>query len=708
MKSSGNATATKVKKRKMKTKKVIGIFAAMTMVLMLVAMPVSATTAWGAATDDMDPLAEGTVTSGKTNELGLGGPIAGSTNQPEDYYDWENDDNVLTELFDGKISFNDGGGYDEYDVREIIALKTGTNDIVTTTSLAGGDEDYKTEVGLEIGIASIYYYYAFDDSINVSTASATYPLDIDFFGQPLSIRAATATTITALLGKPTVLESGASTTVGGYVIDVVVWDTADARITVDGQAKSFTSEDTMKEWDLGSETKEVYVDTISFNTATGEGEVEFYFGDQTEVTYTTGQYAPGEDEDDPDWIMDISGLTGLAATSVTAAGTETGPVLGITNDFIVKSSTADDPTGAISNSDKIGYNIATGLPGYTIEIAGLTNTDDYKYVKFQTVDSPVVEDYDDGTTGEYMLMIDPEKDDGFKIESAAWTNLAADTDADKVYLEYSNSTDGMIFLHYQDEGTWSTAVMNATFNNAGAAETLIGYLENGATKDTDVNIYLGAANLTDTTDVDLYISVVPAVAEIYGAASTDDIVMKLLIEETAGNGQIHGLGDTRQSEEPDDLQYGGYQAVAAAASTTAGIGSRDEDQMTSYGIKIDGPSGTVDSDLVTIHVPSDAVRATVGLRAYGAAAVVGEVNAPGDGTPSSGDLIVGGPCVNKWAALAINDDETLVCGADSGMSSGEKINKDYTITVGGADITVRVLAGYTKALTDEAIADYMA
>ena len=95
-------------------------------------------------------------------------------------------DNDISGLQDKTVAFNDGNGFDDYDVSDAIWF--GPTSPSVETRATTGDNDYEVwEVALEVQQDSIAYYYYFDEAINLAAANVNNPLRIEFFGRDLEI-----------------------------------------------------------------------------------------------------------------------------------------------------------------------------------------------------------------------------------------------------------------------------------------------------------------------------------------------------------------------------------------------------------------------------------------------------------------------------------------------------------------------------------------
>jgi len=121
-----------------------------------------------------------TVAGGISEDIPLGANISDSNSYTMDI---ELADDDIDNLLDGTISFQGA----EYDVEEFIEINQAGNAVSAETSLTSAEDDYQTDVVLEVARDSIKYYYAFSESIQVNITTSSDPLNIKFLGKTLKI-----------------------------------------------------------------------------------------------------------------------------------------------------------------------------------------------------------------------------------------------------------------------------------------------------------------------------------------------------------------------------------------------------------------------------------------------------------------------------------------------------------------------------------------
>src|SRR3989344_456843 len=155
---------------------------------------------------------------------------------------------------------------------------------------------------------------------------------------------------------------------------------------------------------------------------------------------------------------------------------------------------------------------------------------------------------------------------------------------------------------------------------------------------------------------------------------------------TTLNNKFAKLGNTVSSEEAAELVWNG-----------TGIGSKDEDHRTKYGIIIKNPKSESSSDKVVLKIPSDQVQANVVIKG---AAVSGSDSTTGGAAimtdsqvtdlTAQNVIAVGGPCANTVSATLLVAESTWPTCAD-GFTAGNAV---IELKQNGAKWAV-VAAGYS-------------
>src|SRR3989344_4205378 len=189
------------------------------------------------------------VTGGKTEQVALHLGLSNTT-----FFNTQLQDDDVSNLFDDEITFQ-GTAYDTSEQLEIID-KT---DPSPETSLTSADDDYKTDVYLEVRTRDqIKFYYKFDD------------IDID--GETKTITLTDVSSTSAVIdvdGESKIISSAATATVNGV---------------------------------------EITVDSVFSRTEREESSAILIVGKQASETYTDGDAYIGEDTDAPNWVWNLEGL----------------------------------------------------------------------------------------------------------------------------------------------------------------------------------------------------------------------------------------------------------------------------------------------------------------------------------------------------------------------------------------------------------------
>src|SRR3989344_3025321 len=215
----------------------------------------------------------------------------------------------------------------------------------------------------------------FHEAINVSLATSTDALEIDFLGKRLKITSASATKFTAQVGEEHFMKVGDSVTVDGKTVTLNNVGSGGAIVVdVDGEVETISSSGTETVNGVEINNDETFYDSndVSQRSAT------LIIGTDATETYSDGDAYTGEDENNPDWVWDIQFLTQNTASSVVANATGitvsgNTPAIGILNDFSVNSDDDDNIVGS-----KEGWASCYSLPNKFAELCldSLTLDDD--------------------------------------------------------------------------------------------------------------------------------------------------------------------------------------------------------------------------------------------------------------------------------------------------------------------------------------------
>ncbi|QQG39681.1 MAG: S-layer protein [Candidatus Aenigmatarchaeota archaeon] len=606
------------------------------------------------------------------------------------------DDDDVGVLQDTSIGF-DSENWDVHD--EIRLASTGP---ALETSLSSNEEDYKAAPVMEITAkGDIAYYYLFDEAINLSArVDSDTELEIDFLGKQLTISSITdADTMKAQVGEEIDLDAGESATVEGKVVTLIQTSSSDAKIDVDGTTGVIAEGSTKTVNGL-----EIKVDTIFDDEGSVDDSAILIVGEDAEKTYdnndeyidfcsTTG----GDDdcdEDNPDWVWVLNGLTTLQKGDVTAGG---GPTIGIQNDFVQDANT----------KEPLLEGETLWLPHDFAKIAFEDLVaDDFVKVTIEFNDAIDVSDADFGGinfgTSEDGFLITADVEESLVLEDLAsgWnaSYITADVSTEKIALILNESAMA-IQVFYWD--TNNDEVLAGNLSILQGADALAAGLDRfgfvdfkDTTGSTRMPLALNISN--ESADNQFFLGFMNNDTEVADEA-TDDLFIQMgtaaLIDRGTGTAAFDSLGPVVDDSETGELLYG--RSSNSTAPNTLKVGTRDEDQLTAYGVKVGDPDSNGASDKVILWVPGDRQegRITIGSSATVTAAgersgqITTSVSKLDTETTaeSEGNLIlVGGPCANSLVAqLADADKYGWTC--------------DESVALGGS--------GYTIEIVEDAFAD---
>ena len=662
-----------------------------------------------------------TVSGGKTEKVPIEDGGADTSVGDANYLDNEIDDEDIETLADSSVNFQSK----EYDYREAVFLYSGGSTIAQIgspalyTSLTSADDDYGTDVVMEVIKKAIGYYYVFDETINVSKTKSSDALEIDFLGQRIKITGASATQFTAQVGEEHFMNVGDSVVVSGKTVTLNNVGSGGAiNVDVDGEIETVSASGTETINGIEINNDETFYDSndVSARSAT------LIIGTDAVETYKDGDAYVGEDENNPDWVWDIAGLTNSSATSIATdqatggVAVITGPGIGILNDFSVNS---DDDDNIVGTKD--GWASCYSLPNNYVEICldSLTlDDDDYMNLKIEVVD-----DLDLDGTGldragdDNAILIESDEPEGLRINNAEFTgghvksgSLTSDEKTNKIWLRANNTGDlGLGRGNFTDVFFWHRTNANVSWagtlnlgNLNAVTDNEFGYVNWGDTKDTAATAQSILLSIATPLKVQ-------ARAKLTLDVGTDDTrspsntLDDIRVFFLGGNATDYtALGNTSNSEEAGELVWG---AEAGIANITT-IGTKDEDHKTIYGIIVRNPKSNGASNEVVLDIPNDQLYANIVVK--GSATTVGtagdKITVPieTDTTMLSSEvagneanynlILVGGPCVNPTISAVSGLSGFASCG-DWGLKEGEAVIK----LVSNGDKVAMLVAG-TSAL----------
>lgn len=580
-----------------------------------------------------------TVVGGKSEKVALGKGLSNTT-----YFDTELDDSDISTLFDGTISW----GTSTYDTSEQLEM-TDRNDPKIATSLTGGEDDFKTDVFLTASRGKLVYRYKFDKTINISTASTTNPVIIDFLGKKLKITAVTDTdTFSAYVGDEHYMKVTESVTVSGKAVKLVSVSTTSAVISVDGVTQSVSSGTSQSVNGI-----QVTVDSVYSRDKLEESSATLILGTISSKTYNDGDGYVGEDENNPDWVWSLGSLTASGTTQT----------LGIKNQFR-KTTNSDKPTGVGECYAFPNEYISVCLDSLTIADADMAE---------YTFEVDTASDLEQAIGATYAstpaLYIHTTATDGIELVATAYAlsanttyrqNVTSNQKTKNVWLSLiptevvnGSSPAGnkeVLGVFYKDTSDSRVKLFGAIIphaDNTAANHQEILRINNGNTKDSNIVLDYEGGN-TNTSHLNLNLDIVAdSTSDL--ADNVDDLNMSWGLT-SSGNIDFAKLGITADTEEAAELEW-------SVANT--GIGSKDEDHRTYYGIIVKNPKSNSAAERVLLGIPNDQVYANVVIKGKAATVTSGGksyvptkvavVSKTHDEVTSPTDfnlILVGGPCAN--------------------------------------------------------------
>ncbi|MBI2508185.1 hypothetical protein HYV89_04485 [Candidatus Woesearchaeota archaeon] len=559
---------------------------------------------------------------------------------------------------DGTITFQGA----EYDIEEFLEINQAGNKVSVDTSLTSSEDDYQTDVVLEVARDAIKYYYAFSEAIQVNKTTSSDPLSIKFLGKTLKITDVDDDTdgkFTAYVGSEYFMDSGDSVVVNGKTVKLVRVGSAGAIVVdVDGVTETISSGSTKTVNGVEIVNDETFYD--SNNQAASSASL--ILGKDAQETYKDGDAYAGEDKDNPDWVWNVSNIQ-ASTTSTTPSTTAefTGPFFGIENDFIYN----DDS----DNPPKIGECI--DLPNNYVSICldSLTVSDDnYATYTFEYESSADLSQAIGTLTAAKTIQVKTPQTEGLVIKGSnlgRFNGTAKDIKTKEIWFYAaesnsavaidvgSNSTDLGVFYKDADDSKVKFAGLIFMNDSAGAGQARPIEINYDNSKDTDLQMFFDFADsgLVGSNSVD--ITLVP-----YHSTNLPDYNDNITMQFNLSSGSFNGLGATATSEEAAELVW-----TQPDSGTATNLGTKDEDHRTRYGIIIRDPKAHGSSDEVVIDIPGDQVEANVVVKgttakstSSGGSVVVNPIPSSAaalseEVTSASAQnlIVIGGPAVNPLA-----------------------------------------------------------
>lgn len=543
-----------------------------------------------------------TVLSGATSEeIELGDTIAGGN-----YLDTALKQYKLSGLKDSSVSFQD----DTYDFHEEIQLTSTANNLDVETSLTSSDDKYADGVYLEVQKDALTYAFVFDESVNVSKATATDPLEIEFLGKTLVIESvADGDTFTARVGDEYTLSVDDSVKVLGKTVTLKnVFSSGSVLVDVDGVSATVSQGQVktvngvkVKPTDYGySDTKEDRVAVL-------------LLGEETTKTYNNGDAYIGQDKNNPMWVWKLSGLTSNS------------PTIAVENDFI-----RDDYSDSPATVGQC-YEFPNAYAKVCLDSLTVNSYQEYE-VSVETGVDLTDAGSNWGSSNTVLRIRSAGLDEGL-VELVSGSSYKTDT----LYLKLDS---GNVAVFYVDSDNDVVHAGNLTVNTTTYDIANVNYQDTraGDLKFTLVNTSLTVFALTLDSSV-----------------SSDDVVSVW----TVSGGNFNHLGATADDSESTELTW-----------NSNNVGTKEYDLRTRYGVVLKNPDSNGAADKVVVHVPADQVKAKVVVYGPSGSATsteggdikkvvpitttVAKLDTEVDPSTVGKHLVlVGGPAVNRLSAQAM-------------------------------------------------------
>ena len=238
-----------------------------------------------------------TVEGGVTEQVLLGDLLT-------DYFDSTIQDDEVATLLDSEISFE---GID-YAVYEELQLSTSGLSVISNL----GDED-TSEVYIQVtDVGYIDFYYKFDDLIDLSSTSSTYPLNVEFSGYDFEITSIDSDTgFSAYVGKTYYLYVDESVTINGKEVVLDDVSSSSVVISVDGTTEIISSS-TAEVVD----GVEITVDAVYSRTEREDSSANLVIKEYVLESFEDGDIFFSEDSGDLEWVWNLEYLTSVGTSQV--------------------------------------------------------------------------------------------------------------------------------------------------------------------------------------------------------------------------------------------------------------------------------------------------------------------------------------------------------------------------------------------------------
>ncbi len=613
------------------------------------------------------------VTGGETDEIPLNNTLTRSG-----FLDSQIEDDDLSSFQDTEITFA-GKSVDIHDELDLgLINSTQTTPYADTgprivTGLSSGDDDYESNIYMEVQRARMSYHYVFDEAIKMNDTSTSQPLELNFLGKKLKIVSiVSASEFKAYVGDEYFMNVGDKVTCVGKTLSLENVGQSAVLVDVDGVKATIDSG--------GTETVngcEITVDELFYRTQIEASSATLVVGKDSSESIKDGEeYFGGDDTctnenpDDPDcWVWHIGELnSNVFSGDIRTGETQRGPTIGIQNDFVINDDSDNPPT--------VGdcINLPNNYASVCIDSLSVADTD-YNTFEVRYVDSKdFSKDGRPDQQSEPVIEIQAREglDEGLVVfgtvmqtfgNTGAITAASNTVKTDHIWL-HLNDTDtaltcnNCVDIWYEDSNgntKWAGTLPEFALNSSRTNSTMkFGEINFDNTKGTNIVLKLQKSAFASANYPSGYKLVFDVVGEEgYPAQNgVDDLMLALKNSTTAFN----GFGTTADQSEASELVWNW------AVNASKNIGTKDEDHRTLYGIVIKDPDSALGSDTLTLEVPSDQVKANIVVK----------------GTSTSVSSTIGAASVTDTAPPMVKDSEVSVPENDNLLLVGGPVVNDLT------------------------------
>ena len=581
-------------------------------------------------------------------------------------------DNKISTLLDSEISWNDGDGYDNYNIHEEIILEDDEENGLNVKTTLDYNDELNTSVVLE-NDRVLEYKYVFDKPFDTSNLKNddTSDLVISVLGKEYTLTKVTEDSITVSEAQEEIVIVGESVTVDGITLKID--DIFSNLIEING----VLIKEGAKKVVNGIEVEVVSIGYHTISTLPSKAVIKF--GKDIERTIDDGdEYI--EDDETWKWVINTEKPEDTLYLNS----------IGVKYD---RKSVGFDEDDIEDNAIAIGQSYV--LP------------ENYGAVSFDGLTDVYYEDFELSFDDEKLYIKDTQQNEEEKVNVAILEGENDDSikiggyETDTIYFEYVPASVGngdvpasSVNIYFKD--------IDGALGSDGRIQLIDFETATLVVDDGKVTISIGddSKTLVLTPDMD--------------DTEPIEIVLGLNDEEE----YFAHLGITAETADVDDI------TIDDGSTNGISIGTREDDVMDYYGAIIRNPESNAENDVVVLSIPSEQVYAEVSIKGQGEVitTVDNENNETVEETidvPQLGGIvikdneassfsdknliIVGGSCINAEAAKLLGG---KACGEDftlkTGVTKGQALIQKFT-SLSNADKVAIVIAGYDAIDTTRAV-----